>query len=57
MWSLLLALILHYNVLLGSTIPNFFGVKKFRVKKLGDFIFNNDFLNLRLKDCNIYSNF
>lgn len=33
-WSLLLTLILHYNVLLTTILPNFFGIKKFREKKL-----------------------
>lgn len=34
LWSLLLTLILHYNVSIGIVIPNFFSVKKFREKKL-----------------------
>jgi hypothetical protein len=33
-WSLLIALFIHYNILFESIIPNFFGVKKFREKKL-----------------------
>lgn len=33
-WSLILTLILHYTVLLKLVIPNFFGVKKVREKKL-----------------------
>jgi hypothetical protein len=34
LWSLLLTLILHYNISIGLVIPSFFGVKKFREKKL-----------------------
>lgn len=33
-WSLLFVLILHYNVSIKTLIPSFFGVKKFREKKL-----------------------
>ena len=33
-WSLLLTLTFHYIFLLNTIIPNFFGVKKFRGKKL-----------------------
>jgi hypothetical protein len=36
-WSLLLTLLLNYNILLEVVIPNFFGAKKFREKKL-DFV-------------------
>lgn len=57
-WSLLLTLVLHYNVLLSIIIPNFFGVKKFREKKLNSPAFYN-FLNtnLGLKVNNSYNNF
>jgi hypothetical protein len=47
LWSLLLTLIFHYNVLLNTIIPNFFGVKKFREKKLNSPAFYN-FLNSNL---------
>jgi hypothetical protein len=34
LWSLLLTLFIHYNIILKNVIPNFFGAKKFRGKKL-----------------------
>jgi hypothetical protein len=34
LWSLLLTLFLHYNILLKTVIPNFFGANKYRTKKL-----------------------
>lgn len=34
LWSLLLTLFLHYNILLKNVIPNFFGANKYRTKKL-----------------------
>jgi hypothetical protein len=38
LWSLLITLVLHYNILLETIIPNFFGAKKFRAKKLVKFL-------------------
>ena len=32
--SMLFVLILHYNISIKILIPDFFGIKKFRVKKL-----------------------
>ena len=34
-WSLLFVLIIYYNLSINSLVPSFFGVKKFREKKLG----------------------
>ena len=57
-WSLLLTLILHYNVLLSTVLPNFFGIKKFREKKLNSPTFYNSLNpNLGLKVNNSYNNF
>jgi hypothetical protein len=39
-WSLFLTLTFYYIFLLNTIIPNFFGVKKFRGKKL-EFSLNN----------------
>jgi len=38
-WSLLFVLFLHYNMSIESLIPNFFGTKKFREKKLNSSAF------------------
>jgi hypothetical protein len=35
LWSLLFVLIIYYNIAIKKLIPSFFGVKKFREKKLG----------------------
>ena len=35
LWSLLFVLIIYYNISINTLIPSFFGVKKFREKKLG----------------------
>lgn len=45
LWSLLLSLILHYNIVIMSIIPNFFSVKKFREKNLNSHLFYK-FFNL-----------
>jgi len=56
LWSLLLTLIFHYSILLDIIIPSFFGVKKFREKKLGSPAFYNLFnSNLEVKASNSYS--
>jgi hypothetical protein len=55
-WSLLLVLILHYNISIGAIIPDFFGVKKFREKKLDSPAFYEFFnSNLGVKLNNSYS--
>jgi hypothetical protein len=46
LWSLLLVLILYYRVSIEMLIPSFFGVKKFREKKLGSpnfYVFKDSF--------------
>ena len=35
LWSLLFVLVIYYKISIESLIPSFFGVKKFREKKLG----------------------
>jgi hypothetical protein len=35
LWSLLFVLVVYYNISINTLIPSFFGVKKFREKKLG----------------------
>lgn len=50
-FSLLLILILYYNVAIKIIIPDFFGVKKFREKKLDSpsfYIHLNDNINVNL---------
>lgn len=47
-WSLLFVLIIHYNISLEILIPDFFGVKKFREKKLDSPSFY-EFLNSNLE--------
>jgi len=57
-WSLLLTLVLHYNVLLNTVLPNFFGIKIFREKKLSSPTFYNSLnSNLGLNVNNSYNNF
>lgn len=57
-WSLLLTLGFHYNILLNTIIPNFFGVKKFREKKLNSPSFYNSLnSNLGLNLTNSYNSF
>jgi len=57
-WSLLLTLVLHYNVLLSTVLPNFFGIKKFREKKLSSPTFYNSLnSNIGLNVNNSYNNF
>lgn len=54
----MLTLILHYNVLLNTVLPNFFGIKKFREKKLNSPTFYNSLnSNLGLKVNNSYNSF
>ena len=57
-WSLLLTLAFHYNFLLNTILPNFFGIKKFREKKLNSPSFYN-YLNenLGLNVNNSYNSF
>lgn len=50
-FSLLLILVLYYNVAIKIIIPDFFGVKKFREKKLDSpsfYIHLNDNINVNL---------
>jgi hypothetical protein len=51
LWSLLITLILHYNILMETIIPNFFGAKKFRAKKLDSTSFGS---NLMMSVSNSY---
>jgi hypothetical protein len=55
LWSLLFVLIAYYNITIKKLIPSFFGVKKFREKKLG----SPDFYNFKnsLKFINSYNTF
>jgi hypothetical protein len=55
-WSLLLTLIFHYNILIGIVIPNFFGAKKFRDKKLDSVTFGFFSSNSVMKISNSYNN-
>jgi hypothetical protein len=44
LWSLLFVLIIYYNISINTLLPSFFGVKKFREKKLGSpnfYVFKN----------------
>jgi hypothetical protein len=43
LWSLTFSLLLYYNMSLKFLIPNFFGTKKFREKKLNLYGFYNFF--------------
>ena len=55
LWSLLIVLVIYYNISINTLIPSFFGVKKFREKKLGSpdfYIFKNN-----LKFINSYNIF
>lgn len=52
LWSLLLTLLLHYNILMETVVPNFFGAKKFRTKKLDSALFGS---NLSTNLSNSYS--
>jgi hypothetical protein len=55
LWSLLFVLVVYYNITIKKLIPSFFGVKKFREKKLG----SPDFYNFKnsLKFSSSYSTF
>lgn len=52
LWSLLVTLVLHYNILLEMIIPNFFGAKKFRTKKLDSSLLGS---NLMINLSNSYN--
>lgn len=39
LWSLILFLFLYYNITMTVLIPDFFGTKKFREKKIGLYTF------------------
>ena len=55
LWSLLIVLVIYYSVSIDTVIPSFFGVKKFREKKLGSpdfYVFKNS-----LKFTNSYNSF
>nr|YP_010533577.1 ATP synthase F0 subunit 8 [Gomphonema parvulum]UXX44728.1 ATP synthase F0 subunit 8 [Gomphonema parvulum] len=54
-WSLLLTLTFHYIFLLNTIIPNFFGVKKFREKKLEFSLNNFSTFNSTVKTSNSYN--
>jgi hypothetical protein len=45
LWSLLLVLFLYYNMSIEILIPDFFGTKKFREKKLNSVEFFSFFMN------------
>ena len=55
LWSLLLTLAFHYTFLLNTIIPNFFGVKKFRGKKLEFSLNNFSTFNSTVKTSNSYN--
>ena len=42
LWSSLFMLILHYNMIIETLIPSFFGTKKFREKKYNLSVFFKD---------------
>jgi len=46
-WSLLLVLVVYYSITIEKLIPSFFGVKKFREKKLNSPDFYNFINNLK----------
>ena len=55
LWSLLCVLVAYYNITIKKLIPSFFGVRKFREKKLDSL----DFYNFKnsLKLINSYNTF
>jgi hypothetical protein len=55
LWSLLLVLVIYYSISIEKLIPSFFGVKKFRAKKLD----SPDFYTFKssLKFSNSYNTF
>lgn len=57
LWSLLLVLFLYYNMSLEILIPDFFGTKKFREKKLGSTEFFSFFKeNNKIVSTSLYNN-
>lgn len=57
LFALLIILIFYYKISLTVSVPNFFGVKKFRQKKLSSVYFYNSFYsNKKINKNNIYKN-
>jgi hypothetical protein len=57
LWSLLLVLFLYYNMSIEILIPDFFGTKKFREKKLNSTEFFGFFRgNNKIKSDSLYNN-
>jgi hypothetical protein len=57
LWSLLLVLFLYYNMSIEVLIPDFFGTKKFREKKLNSVGFFSFFKeNDKIKSDSLYNN-
>ena len=57
LWSLLFVLCLYYKMSIEIIIPNFFGTKKFREKKLDSSGFLGFFKeNNKIKSDSLYSN-
>lgn len=55
LWSLLVVLVIYYKISIESLLPSFFGVKKFREKKLGSPNFYSFKNSLKFK--NSYNSF
>nr|UDP55449.1 ATP synthase F0 subunit 8 [Schizostauron trachyderma] len=55
LWSTLFILVIHYSISIEMLIPSFFGVKKFREKKLDSPTFYS-FLKSNMKSDFSYSN-
>lgn len=56
-WSLLITLILYYNLSIKVLIPDFFGTKKFREKKMAVFSFSSFFKeNIKIQQSGSYLN-
>lgn len=57
LWSLLLVLFFYYNMSIEILIPDFFGTKKFREKKLNSIEFFSFFKeNNEIKSGSLYNN-
>lgn len=57
LWSLLLVLFFYYNMSIEILIPDFFGTKKFREKKLNSIEFFGFFKeNNKIKSGSLYNN-
>ena len=57
LWSLLFVLIIYYSISIEIIIPSFFGVKKFRGKKLDSPIFYESLKSIiKVKSDLFYSN-